>query len=208
MDKFLGLLFAAEGGSSESGTSGSGATEKLLEVLKSPILYIVLGSLVALGLLIYFLRRFVKARPNAVVVVVRRGQIYKLVDENNPKYYLVPFMDSVGMVIPLSENDFASDKLFINNGPDHLYKINYALTFKVTNPESFFNKRNNFQKALESKINDGLRNFAEEGNAEVLIKDYRTRNSDILKIINKSVDDFGIEVLSFKVNFIEPLGGK
>ena len=136
----LFVLTSTGTGSDTSGdsSSSSGSTEKITEFLKnmvkSPWFYVVIGAIVLLIIAVYLLRRIVKPAGNIAKVVVRGGKIFKLVDENSPKYFMVPFKDSLGAVIGLDEKEFSSDKLYINNGPDALYKINYTLKYKRTIP--------------------------------------------------------------------------
>lgn len=186
--------------------SGSGSAEQLKEIFKKPVLYIVLGALVLLIVLVYVLRRFIKAKPNAVTIVLRRGKIYKVLDENNPKCFLIPFLDSVGAVITNDEKEFSSDRLFINNGPDALYKINYTLKYRILDPVKFYPCMSKLNDVLPVLLNDELRLFADQGNALVLVKDYRDNVAEILKVINKVVAEYRIEVTSFKINLIEPMG--
>ena len=193
--------------SAESGSSG-GSLESLKKIFTNPILYIVIGALVLLIIVVYIIRRFIKARPNATIIVVRRGKIYKVLDKDNPKCFLVPFMDSVGAIIIDDEKVFSSDKLFINNGPDALYKINYTLKYKITNPKEFYKYINNLNNLLPTKLNDELRLYADQGNALVLVKDYRKNSDKILEIINKAVSEYFIEVTEFKINIVEPMGRK
>ncbi len=188
-------------------TETDSSTEQLKKIFKSPILYIVLGAIVLLIIAIYLIRRIVKGKPKTIVVVTRKGKIYKLIDENTNKYFLVPFVDSVGARISLDNQSFQTDKLFINDGPDHLYKINFSFEYKVTNPENYFYNLNNLQNVLETKINDVLREFADNGNAEILIKDYKKNNEKIISLLNMASEDMGIEILSFKINFIQPMNG-
>lgn len=199
------LLLTSTSSAADSGSSG-GSLESLKKIFTNTILYIVLGALVLLIILVYLIRRFVRTRENATTIVVRRGKIYKVLDKNNPKCFLVPFMDSVGAIITDSEKEFSSDKLFINNGPDALYKINYTLKYKVTNPKEFYKFLNNIINLLPTKLNDELRLFADQGNALVLVKDYRENADKILEIINKAVREFFIEITEFKINIIEPMG--
>ena len=180
--------------------------ESLKKLFTNPVLYIVLGCIVLLIIVVYLIRRFVKARENAATIVVRRGKIYKVLDKNNPKCFLVPFMDSVGAIITDSEKEFSSDKLFINNGPDALYKINYTLKYKVKNPKEFYKYLDKIQNILPVRLNDELRLYADQGNALVLIKDYRENTKSIIEVINKAVAEYSIEVTDFKINIIEPMG--
>lgn len=204
-------IFAADSGTDSGSTTSSTsdkALESIKEAFKGPVPYIIIGAIVLLVIAIYIIRRFIKARPNAVLVVVRHGKIHKLIDEKNPKYFLVPFTDSVGASISLNEQAFSSDKLFINNGPDALYKINFTLTYQVEDIEKYYKNINNFQSLANTKINDELREYADSGKALDIVKDYREHNEDILRLLNKALEDFGVRVNSFKVNFIEPLGKK
>ena len=201
-------LFLTSTSSSASEGSSGGSMESLKKLFTNPVLYIVLGCIVLLIIAVYLIRRFVKARENATTIVVRRGKIYKVLDKNNPKCFLVPFMDSVGAIITDSEKEFSSDKLFINNGPDALYKINYTLKYKVTNPKKFYKYINNLNNLLPVKLNDELRLYADQGNALVLVKDYRDNSSKILEVINKAVGEYYIKVTEFKINIIEPMGSK
>lgn len=194
----------SEGGEGSGGNSN--ATESLKKIFTSPILYIVLGAIVLLLVLFYLIRRFVKAQPHATTIIVRKGKVYKVLNERNPKAFLVPFRDSVGAIIKEDEKEFSSDKLFINNGPDALYKINYTLKYKVLDPVAFYPYIGKLENELPIKLNDELRLFADNGNALILIKDYRKKASDILAVINKAVEEYHIEVTSFKINIIEPMG--
>ena len=213
MDKLLQSLLILEDVSSEAEEgSGSGTTDKIADFLKNmvknPVFYIVLGALVLLIIVVYLIRRFAKATPNVAKIVIRKGNIYKIIDENNPKYFLVPFVDRIGAEISLNERTFASDKLFINNGPDALYRVNYALTFKVTDPKEFYPFANEIQEKLIERINESLREYADNGNVFVVIREYREKEPELLSVINKAVEEYKVTVTAFKVNFIEPMGGK
>ena len=201
------LILTSTSSSQGQGTSG-GSIESLKKLFTNPVLYIVIGSLILLMIVVYLIRRSIKAKPNATTIVVRRGHIHRVLDEKNPKYFLVPFVDSIGAIITNSEKEFSSDKLFINNGPDALYKINYTLKYKVTNPKEFYKYINNIKNLLPVKLNDELRLFADQGNALIIVKDYRNNTSKILEVINKAVEQYCIEVTEFKINIIEPMGTK
>lgn len=199
------ILEAAE----KTASNGSNGTmESIKKVFKSPVFYIVLGITLLLIVLIYLLRRFVKARANQVTIVIRKGKIYKVIDEKTPKYFLRPFIDKVGAVISLDEKEYTSDKLYINNGPDALYKINYTLKYKVTNPVEFYKYRDNIQKLIIQAINDDLREFADKGNALVIVADYRENNQKILDLIDEAIKDYSVKCTLLKINFIEPVSGK
>ena len=192
-----------------SGASGEGSSssmDSLKKIFTSPILYAVLGGLILLIIVFYLIRRMVHATPNATTIIVRGNKIQKVVDENNPKYYLVPFRDRVGAIITNDDKELSSDKLFINNGPDALYKINYTLKYKVVDPVAFYPYLNNIQDLLVTKLNDELRYYADQGNALVLVKDYRENASTILDVINKAIAEYHIEASQFKINLIEPMG--
>lgn len=211
---FLFVLSSTQGGEGEgsSSSSSSGSTEKITEALrnmvKSPVFYIVIGAIVLLIIGVYLLRRIVKHRPNTVTIIVRKGEIYKIVDQSNPKYFLVPFTDKVGAVISLNEQELSSDKLFINNGPDALYKINFTIKYKVSDPKEFYKYSDRINDLMVAKLNEDLREYADKGNALVLVRDYREHNDEILSLINKAVSEFSVVVSSYKVNMIEPLGRK
>ena len=209
----LFLLISRSGTSGEGGTdSGSSSSSRIIESLKEafkgPIPYIIIGAIVLLIIAIYLLRRFVKARPGFVRIVVRHGQIYKILDENNQKHFLVPFTDSLAADIPLDEQAFESDKMFINNGPDSLYKVNYVFNYQISEPTKFFGFMNDFQNLADTKINDVFRDYSDNGNAMNVVKDYRKHEEEILGLFNKALEDCGVKVNSFKINFVEPLGKK
>ena len=208
MSELLFILMEESTETSES--SGGGTTEKLTEALKnmvkSPIFYIVIGAIVLLIIVLYLIRRIIKPSHNEVKVIVRSGKIHKLIDESSPKYFMVPFRDSLGAVISLNDRELNSDKLFINNGPDALYQVNYTLKYKVTDPKEFYKYNDNINSLIINKLNDDLREFADAGNALVLVKDYRENSAKILELINKALEQYSIEALSFKINLIQPLG--
>ena len=203
---YLHVLTSTSQTATDEANESSGTMERLLEIFKNPVFYIVVGAFVALIIVVYLLRRFVRAIPGHVVVVVRKGKIRKLVGENDKTYYRVPFADSVGAVIQLNGNEFTSDKLFVNNGPDHLYKFNYTFAYDVVNPELFYKSIDGVQEKIEKQINDSLRLFADNGNASKLINDYRSEEKAILDVITEAMSQYGIEASSFKVNFVEPIG--
>ena len=207
---FFRILSATEGSeSTPSGNSGGGsATEILKKVFTSPIFYAVIGGIILLIIVFYLVRRNIKAKPNKSVIVVRKGKIHCVVDNNNPKYFLVPFTDKVGATISLDEIEFSSDKLFVNNGPDALYKINFTIKYKVIDPVSFYPYNSNINDLMINKINEDLREFADKGNALILIKDYREHNQEIIDLINNALKPYSVVVTSYKVNLIEPLGRK
>ncbi len=94
------------------------------------------------------------------------------------------------------------------SGPDALYKINYTLKYKVTNPKEFYKYLDKIQNILPVRLNDELRLYADQGNALVLIKEYRENTKSIIEVINKAVAEYSIEVTDFKISIIEPMGGK
>lgn len=200
---YLLLISTSQG---ESSNTKSDTLESLKRIFTNPIFYIVIGCFVLLILLIYFIRRFVKAKPNAATIIIRRGKIFRVLNKDNPNYFLVPFIDSVGAVISSEEKTFTSDKLFINNGPDSLYKINYMLKYKVVDPKGFYKFINNLQVLLPTKLNDELRAYADQGNALNIVKHYREKNNEIIDVINKAISDYFIEAIEFKINYIEPIG--
>ena len=180
--------------------------ERLLAIFKSPVFYIVVGAFIALIIFIYLLRRFTRASSDSVVVITRKGKIRKILKENDGVYYRVPFVDSIGAVILLTDKTFTSERLFINDGPNHLYRYKYTFVYKVINPETCFNHLGNIQETIEIRINDSLRLFADNGNAQTLICNYRSSENEILKVINDAINDLGIEASGFKVDYIEPMG--
>ncbi|MBO4667587.1 MAG: hypothetical protein J5666_05640 [Bacilli bacterium] len=199
------LTSVANSSSQEGGTSG-GSLQSIKKLFTNPILYVVLGCIVLLIIVVYLIRRFVTAKDNTTVIIVRHGKIYKVLNKDNPKYFRVPFMDSIGAIITDGEKSFSSDKLFINNGPDALYKINYTLKYKINDPKEFYKYLNKIQNLLPEKLNDELRLYADQGNALVLVKDYRENTDKILEVINNAVAEYHISVTEFKINIIEPMG--
>lgn len=214
MNAFYQLMLLAETSApaenSSSGGSGAGSAEKLTEALKgmvrSPVFYIVIGAIVLLIVAFYLYRRIVKPQANTATVVIKGGKIYKIVKENDNKHFMTPFVERNGGTISLNEQEFTTDKLFINNGPDALYKINYTLKYKVTDVEGFYKYSSNIQNLITSKLNDDLREFADAGNALVLVKDYRSNAEQILALINKAIEGYSVQATAFKINLIEPLG--
>ena len=202
----LYILLADQATNTSSSTDKM--TESLKNIVKSPIFYIVIGAIVLLIIAIYLLRRVVKPSKNVTKVVTRRGKIYKLINENDQKYFLRPFKDSLSASFSLDEKELSSDQLFINNGPDALYKVNFTLKYKIENIEGFYPYRDNASKLMISKINEELREYADNGHALDIVKDYRSNNSKILSLINKAVEQYCVNVTAFKVNYIEPLGKK
>ena len=210
MKQLLIPLLSSVASSSENNNSGTGSTESITKALKdmvkSPVFYIVIGGLILLIIVVYLLRRIIKPRPNLVSVIIRKGKIYKLIDDKSSSYFMVPFADKLGAVISLNEKELSSDKLFINNGPDALYQVNYTLKYKVIDPKEFYKYNDNINSLIINKLNDDLREFADAGNALVLVKDYRENSAKILELINKALEQYSIEALSFKINLIQPLG--
>ena len=199
-------FFANEGGNNDTGSSTEKLTEALKGIVKSPVFYIVIGAIVLLIIAFYVIRRFVKASPNVVKVVVRGNMIHKLIDDKEPKYFLVPFKDRLGAIISLDEKQLSSDKLFINNGPDALYKVNFTLTYKVTDVTEFYPYRENIVNIIVDKMSDELREYADNGHALDIVKDYRKNSDKILSLINKAINEYAVEALAYKVNYIEPTG--
>lgn len=208
MDRLSNFFLFASNTSESASSSTDSIKESLLKIVKSPIFYIVIGAIVLLIIVVYLLRRIVKPRPGVVSVIVRGGEIRKLVDEKSSSYFLVPFIDRVGACVYLNEKELNSDKLFINNGPDALYQINFTLKYKVVDPKEFYKFNDNIQNLISSKLNEDLREFADQGNALILVKDYRANADKILDLINKSIEGYSVEALSFKINLIQPLGRK
>lgn len=206
--KLLSILSAAtsEATSSSSGGTKESATESLKKIFQSPVLYIVLGAIVLLVIVVYLIRRFVKPTKNATTIIVRGGKIRKVLEENDKAVFLTPFRDSVGAIITKDNKVFSSDKLFINNGPDALYKIHYDLTYRVLDPKAFYPYAGRINELLNTRLNDSLRLYADQGNALVLVKDYRENASVILEVINKAIAEYQVEAVEFKINIIEPLG--
>ena len=212
MTRLLQLLLVLEDttttGSGEENSSTEKLTEALRNIVKSPAFYAVIGGLVLLIIVVYLLRRIIKPRSGEVKVIIRGGKIYKLIDENSNKYFMVPFKDGLSAIISLNEREFDSNKLFINNGPDALYKINYTLKYKVNDVVKYYPYRENFQNVIVNQINDELRQYADNGHVLDIIKDYRDHSQDLVALLNKLTNNYGVEIIEFKINYIEPLGKK
>jgi hypothetical protein len=114
-------------------------------------------------------------------------------------------MDSVGAVITEGVKELSSDKLFINNGPDALYKVNYTLRYTIKDPVAFYPYAAKLNEVLPAKLNDELRLYADNGNALTIVKDYRTKSAEILEVINKAIAEYQIEAVEFKINLIQPM---
>lgn len=206
MYKALQLVLEDANNSEQSSTEK--LTETLKNMVKSPVFYIVIGCIILLIIVVYLLRRIVKPSSNVINVVVRGGKIHKLIDEKSKNYFMVPFKDSLAASISLNEKELNSDKLFINNGPDALYQINYSLRYKVVDVEKFFKYRDNFQNVIVNQINEELRNYSDKGHVQEIIKDYREHSKDLLKLLNEFSSEYGVEAVEFKVYYIQPLGKK
>ena len=210
MNNFYLFLTSISSNEKTNDESSSSTTERLGEalndLLKNPVFYIVVGGIFLLIIVAYFLRRIVKPRPYSVSVIIRKGSIYKLIDDKSSSYFMVPFADRLGAVISLTEKELSSDKLFINNGPDALYQVNYTLKYKVADPKEFYKYNDDIDNLIIARLNDYLREFADGGNALVLVKDYRQNSAEILELINKAIKEYYVEALSFKINLIQPLG--
>ena len=204
--RFLTSTASSNSNGSSSNGSAEGLKNALKNMIKSPVFYIVIGIIMLLIIAFYLYRRIVKPRANVVTVVVRNGSIRKLVDEKSSSYFRVPFVDKIGAVISLNERELTSDKLFINNGPDALYQIDYTLRYRVTNPEGFYKNNGDIQNLIVNILNDSLREFADTGNALVLVKDYRKNSEKILELVNSTIEQYHIVANSFKINSIKPLG--
>ena len=204
--RFLSAATTSAESTSSSGGGAAGATESLKKIFTNPVVYIVLGALILLIIVVYLARRFVKPTPNAVTIIVRGGKIRKTLKDGDGRTFLVPFRDSVGAIITNADKEFSSDKLFINNGPDALYKIHYTLTYKVNDAVAFYPYAGKINDLLIAKLNDELRYYADQGNALILVKDYRENADKILEVINKAIAEYQVEAVSFKINIIEPLG--
>ena len=190
----------------ETANNSSAALDKIKEVFTRPYIYIVLVVIVLAIVAFYLVRRITKAKHNATIIIVRDGKIYKVVDEACPKYFRVPFKDNIGAVISHEDQEFTSDQLFINNGPDALYKVNYTLTYRVVDPKKHFPYVNKINEVLPVRINDELRLFADKGNALLLVKDYRENTDKILEVVNNAIAKYSIKASEFKINLIEPMG--
>lgn len=200
---------AADEGSGAASDTTSKSDEivpALKDAFSGPVPYIVIGAIVLLIVVVYLLRRITKASANTVKVITRKGQIYRLLKEGEKNYFLVPFVDSLGASIPLDEQSFSPSQLLINNGPDALYDVKLVLSYQVVDVEAYFKKLNDFQNLATSKLNDDLREYADKGNALVIVKDYREHNNELLKLFNDSLSSFGIKVNSFKINYVKPIG--
>lgn len=195
-------------------TNEQSSSERLSEMLralvKNPIFYIVVGALFLLVIVFYLLKRIVKAKPNSKIIVVRKGKIHKVIDETTPRYFLTPFVDSIGSTISLGDRTITSDKMFINNGPDFLYQVNFTLSYRVINAEEFYEEcckaSDDYEQKMITMINDHFREYADKGNALMLAKDYRIHTKEILDLFNEAISSLSVEAVSFKINFIQPLG--
>ena len=204
MNQRIFLIFVEE--STESSTDK--LKQSLQNLLKSPFLYIVLGVIVLVIIAVYLFHRIVKPELDTIKVVLRKGKMQKLVDEKSSFYFLVPFIDTLWAVILLNEKELSSDKLYVNNSPDALYKINYTLTYTIIDVSKFFPKRESFTNEVISKINDSVREYADQGHVLEIIEKYRDNSDKLVSLLNSVMEEYGAKATSFKINFIEPLGKK
>lgn len=200
------LFFALTSNNGEEGNNGSAKlSETLKNIVKSPIFYVIIGTLVLLIVIIYLLRRIVRPNKDCVQIIVRHGSIYKVIDENSHTYFMIPFKDRFDVSISLKEREMTTDKLFINDGPDALYKINYSLNYKVIDATKYHPVKDDFESLISTKINDALREFADEKGAINIVKEYKRHLSEIIGVVDQTTKEYGVSSISLKINFIEPI---
>ncbi|MCQ2800977.1 MAG: SPFH domain-containing protein, partial [Bacilli bacterium] len=151
------------------------------------------------------IRRFMKGAPNTATVV-KNGNNTKILVESNKRYFLKPFIEKVAVTLPLYEQETESDQLFINDGPDKLYKVRYDMKFKVVDAEKFYPFYNNFNKFFENTINEKLRAYSEEKSAAFIIKDFSKNKADIVNYLNEVLKENAVEIIDMKIKAIEPVG--
>jgi len=191
-----------------SGSTTSG-TEQLKKIFTQPAFYIVIGVIVLLIILFVIFRRFVRAHEGEEVIVLRKGKIFKILTAKDEKrYFLRFFKDKVGATINMNEQTFSSDKVFINDGPDALYKLHFAVKYKVVNSEAYYPKANNFADYFAESLNDECRLFAKVNGASLIIKDFDGNKKKIISHLNNVYLQNGVEITDFKINAIEPFGRK
>ena len=205
MQILLPLLTSVSIESASNEQGGTGSLEKLMDIFKSPIFYIIVGVIVLLIILFYLIRRFIKVAPNTATII-KKGNSTKVILESDKRYFLIPFAEKIVVTLPLYEQEIESDQLFVNDGPDKLYKIVYKTNFKVTDAEKFYPLYGNFNKFFENTINEKLREYSEEKGADFIIKEFSKNKLEILKFLNKAFKESAIEILDMKIKAIEPIG--
>lgn len=205
MYKLLPLLTNASTEAANNEQEGADSLEKIMEIFKNPIFYVVIGVIVILIILFYFARRFIKVASNTAIIV-KKGDTTKVLLENNKRYFLKPFVEKIVVTIPLYEQEVESDQLFINDGPDKLYKLTYKMLFKITDAKNFFPLYDNFKKIFEDTINEQLRALTEEKNASFIIKEFTKNKDEIVNFLNGVFNENAIEILDMKIKAIEPIG--
>lgn len=199
------IPFLTSSTSNGEDADNSASLGQLLEIFKKPAFYIVVGVIVLLIVVVYIFRRFIKVAPNTATVV-KNGSNTKILLESNKRYFLKPFIEKVAVTLPLYEQETESDQLFINDGPDKLYKVRYDMKFKVVDAEKFYPFYNNFNKFFENTINEKLRAYSEEKSAAFIIKDFSKNKADIVNYLNEVLKENAIEIIDMKIKAIEPVG--
>lgn len=187
-------------------TSSSTTSSSWSDLLKKPALWIVVGVIVGLALAWYFWKRFIKAKDNYAIIVLKHGEIENVISNNEgdlKSKYLVPFIETSTSPIQLKGNVISNDKLMINDGPDKLYKITFKMVYDVKDVKTVY-KTLKDQNVMTERLNDCLRAYAYAGNVETIIKKYVEGEKELVKVINKEFEVNGIEVQSFKILSIAP----
>jgi len=106
----------------------------------------------------------------------------------------------------MENNNFSSDQLKVNDGPDKLYQISFSFTYDVVDIEKFFAaKSTNLDNHFITKVNEVMRQFVYDGNADTLLRKYLDEGEKLRDIVNDALGSFGIQVKSFNVNTIQLL---
>lgn len=202
-------ILASSGSEATSSTADSGASlESLGEIFKNPILWAVVGGIVVLILIVYILRRIVRPQAGVWKIIERGGKLHKIIDGNSKLIFMIPVKDKMIASVADNTKNFASDKLYINDGPDALYKLTYAIEYKVKDINNFYPIIERLDNTLAERINDDLRTFADMNGAELILRSFKENKDKIIAALNESFDKNGIEILGFKIKSIEPLGKK
>lgn len=184
------------------------ALASLTEIFKNPVFWYVIIGIVALILIIYILRRIVRPQAGTWKIIERGGKLHKIIDGNGKLAFMLPVKDKLVATVAQNTKNFASDKLYINNGPDALYKVTYAMDYQVNDINKFYPIIARLENTLVEKVNDDLRSFSDTNGADVILKNFANEKARIISALCDSFADLGIEVIGFKIKSIEPLGKK
>ena len=119
-------------------------------------------------------------------------------------YILTPFVEHVVRKVSLKTQTLDSEPQSVITKDNVIVEVDTVTFYKVMNAHDCVYNMENFEQAIEYTITTNMRNIIGEMTLDEVLSGRDKMNSNLLKVVDKITDEYGIKIISSEIKNITP----